>query len=266
MAPARLAPCRDLATNGIGVGARELPGSHHHAQRRFGITESNFRRTFELDLGGIHEMKDHDLMPAVAEVAKGREREIALEQEIRNKDNHPASSEQRGEALQCRVGRRALAIRRIEETPNDPGPLTGFDPRGDDLPHLLIERHKTGRISLAQQNECERGTQPVGVRALREPLWRAAPRHRTTRVDQDHRAKVRFLFELFDEQSIGTSQDPPVEVSKLVPRLVGAVLGEFHRESAKRRAVQAGEKALHDALGDNLYAPQPSNLGGIEEI
>jgi len=30
--------------------------------------------------------------------------------------------------------------------------------------------------------------------------------------------------------------------------------------------VQAGEKALHDALGDDLYAPQPSNLGGIEEI
>ena len=168
--------------------------------------------------------------------------------------------------MQRRVCRRALAIRRVEETANDTGPLTSFDPRGDDLPHLLIECHKTGCISLAQQNKGERGTQPVGVRPLREPLWRTAPRHRTTRVHQNHRAKVRFLLELFDEQAIGTSQDPPVEVPKLVPRLVGAVLGEFHRESAKRRSVQAGEKALHDAFGDDLYAPQPSNLGGIEEI
>ena len=173
-------------------------------------------------------MKDHDLMPAMAEVAKGGEREIAVEQEIRNEDNHAASSEQCGQALQRRVCRRALPIRRVEETANDTGPLTGFDPRGDNLPDLLIECHKTGCISLPQQNECERGTQPVGVRALREPLCRAAPRHRTTRVDQDHRAKVRLLLELFDEQSIGTSQDPPVEVAKLVPGLVGAVLGEFH--------------------------------------
>ena len=168
--------------------------------------------------------------------------------------------------MQRRVCRRALAVRRVEQTANDTGPLTGFDPRGYDLPHLLIECHKPGCISLAQQNKGERGTQPVGVRALREPLWRAAPRHRTTRVDQDHRAKVRFLLELFDEQAIGTSQDPPVEVAKLVPRLVGAVFGEFHRESAKRRSVQAGEKTLHDAFGDDLYAPQPSNLGRIEEI
>ena len=39
-------------------------------------------------------MKDHDLMPAMAEVAKGGERKITVEQEIRNEHDHSASSEQ----------------------------------------------------------------------------------------------------------------------------------------------------------------------------
>ena len=94
VAPARRTPCRDLATNGVGVGTRELAWSHDDAQRRFGITESNFRRTLQLDFGGIHEVKDQDLMPTMAEVAKGGEHKIAVEQEIRNEHNHSASSEQ----------------------------------------------------------------------------------------------------------------------------------------------------------------------------
>ena len=135
----------------------------------------------------------------MAQIAQRDEREIAVEQEIGNQHYHAAPSQQRSQTLQRRVCRGPLTIWRVEETAHDTRPLTGFDARRDDLPHLLVERHKTGRIALAQKNECERRSQPIGIRTLRESLRRAAPRHRTTRIDQDHRSKVRFLFELFDE-------------------------------------------------------------------
>ena len=255
MTPARLAPCGDLSSNGVGVSTRELAWSHDNAHCRFRIAKADFWRPAELDLRRIHEVKDYDVMSAMAPITKGGEREIAVEQEIGNEHHHAASSEQSRQTLQRRVCRGPLTIWSVEETANDTRPLTGFDAGRDDLPHLLIERHKTRRIALAQENECERRSQPVGVRTLRESLWRAAPRHRTTRIDQDHRAKVRFLFELFDEQAIGTSQDPPIEIAELIPGLVGSVLGEFHGESAKGRSVQTRQKPFHHACGDDLDAP-----------
>ena len=74
------------------------------------------------------------------------------------------------------------------------------------------------------------------------------------------------MLELLDEQTVGAGEDLPVQVARLVPRLVRPVFRELHREPAKRRAVDSGEEALDDALGHDLDPAEARHLGGIQQI
>ena len=131
---------------------------------------------------------------------------------------------------------------------------------------MLIEGHESSRIALPQQNQRQRRGQSIRVRALGQAFGRTLPRHGSTRVDQDHGAEIRLFFELLYEQSIGAPQDPPVEILQLIPRLVGAVLGELDREPAEGRPMQPGQEPLNDALGDDLDATEVRDFGRIEQV
>ena len=92
------------------------------------------------------------------------------------------------------------------------------------------------------------------------------PRHRLARVNEDHRAQVRLLFELLDEQPVGPAKNPPIEIPQFVAGLVGAVLGEFHREPPERGPMDAREESFYDPLGDDLNPAQAGDFRRVEQI
>ena len=98
-------------------------------------------------------MKDDDLVAAMPEISQRGEHQLSIEQQIRDQHDHSAPGEQGGQALQRGVCRGPLAIRCVEQTTYDASPLTGLHPRRDQLTHLLIEGHESGRIALPQQNQ-----------------------------------------------------------------------------------------------------------------
>ena len=53
---------------------------------------------------------------------------------------------------------------------------------------------------------------------------------------------------------------------ELIAGLVGPMLGELDRESAKRRPVHAGEEPFNHSFGDDLDTTQASDFGRIEKI
>src|SRR2546430_3090873 len=121
----------------------------------------------------------------------------------------------------------AMSIRCIQQPADEAGPLSRLYAWRYQLAHLLVECHEPSRVPLPQKNQRERGSQPIGVRALRQALRVSTPRHGTTRIDKDHGAQIRLFFELLYKQTIRPGEYAPVEIPQFVARLVGAVLGEF---------------------------------------
>src|SRR2546426_338202 len=111
---------------------------------------------------------------------------------------------------------------------------------------------------------CRRGTPP------RPPAPRSRS-HRGERLQRDpadrRAARQSWLrSELLDEQAVGAGEHLPVEITRLVARLIGAVLGEFDREPAEWRTVDAGEEPLHDPLRHDLDPTEASDFSGIQQI
>jgi len=65
---------------------------------------------------------------------------------------------------------------------------------------------------------------------------------------------------------IRAAEHAPIEIAQLVTGLVGAVLGELHREAAERRPMDPRQEPFYDTLGDDLDAPQTRHFGGVEQI
>ena len=69
----------------------------------------------------------------------------------------------------------------------------------------------------------------------------------------------------FEEAAVGAGEDIPVDVPQVVALGVGAVLGEFLGEAEVRRAVEPGDEAVDDGLGDQVEAGDGGESGGVEE-
>src|SRR6185503_13187691 len=60
---------------------------------------------------------------------------------------------------------------------------------------------------------------------------RAAPVHRLADVQHDRRAEVGLFFILPHDPPVGARRDLPIDVARVVARLIGAILRELHRKS-----------------------------------
>ena len=139
-------------------------------------------------------------------------------------------------------------------------------PRRRDGANRLVEGDQAGSIALPQQHECERRGKSSGVVELGEAVRRTAPRHRRAGIEHQHRAEVGLLLELLDVEAVGAAEQLPVHVARFVARLVLPVLGELHRKPAPRRTMQAGQKPLDDALGEDFEAAEAGDIVGLQEI
>ena len=172
------------------------------------------------------------------------------------------------------VGQIALAGSvRSGERGEDAAPLIAVRARRHGVTHRVVDEHDADGVALPEQEERERSTDALRVRELGQacaapasPGGCARPVHRPARVEDERGAQVGFFLELFDDPAIGPCRDPPVEVAQVVAGLIGAVLGEFRRESAARRAVKAGQEAVHDPARDDFEIAKGGESGGIGEI
>src|SRR5688572_3592802 len=58
------------------------------------------------------------------------------------------------------------------------------------------------------------------------------------------RAEIGFVLEFLDEITIGAREEPPVEITRIVPRAVGAILGKLDGKPVKRAAMQPMPKTF----------------------
>ncbi len=77
-----------------------------------------------------------------------------------------------------------------------------------------------------------------------------AERHRRARVDDEVDGEVLFLLVEADEEALEALVDVPVEVAKIVARLVVAVVGELDAAPALLRAPLGAQAAREDPPAD----------------
>ena len=209
-----------------------------------------------------HAPGDHD--------ARGNEcleREVAVEQEIRDEDDQAATAELVDHPAERRLRCGALAWLGVLQRGEQLIPVPATRPRREDPPYFVIEGDQAGGVPLPEQDQRQRRGQQARVGQLGQALARCAgPGHGTAGVQHQHGAEVGLFLVLLDVQPVGAGEKLPVDIAGLVAELVRPMLGEFNRESAAGRAMQPPEKTLDDALGDQLDSAQAGDFVRIEEV
>src|SRR6185312_703652 len=89
--------------------------------------------------------------------------------------------------------------------------------------------------------------------------------HGVAGVEQNGDLRIGFAAVAFEIAALGASEEIPVHVAQVVSGHVGPVLGEFLAEAKIRRAMQAGDKAVHDRLCEQVQRGDTCQYRGIEE-
>ena len=69
-----------------------------------------------------------------------------------------------------------------------------------------------------------------------------------------------------DGEPIGAGEHLPVDVARLITRLIGTMLGEFDGEATKGRAMQPGEEPFDHTFGHQLEATELRHLVRVEQV
>src|SRR5262249_11999819 len=109
---------------------------------------------------------------------------------------------------------------------------------------LVVETHQAYGIALSQQQQRKGRGEPLGVGKLGEPVrrgriltdahLRATPRHRSADVEHDTGAEIGLFLVLANDPTIGAGGNLPIDVPKVVARLVRPVISELDREAFTR--------------------------------
>ena len=88
-------------------------------------------------------------------------------------------------------------------------------------------------------------------------------RHGRRSIEQDQQLRIGFAAIALEEALLGAREDVPIDVAEVVALGVGAVLGEFLGEAEIGRAVEPGDEAIDDGLGDEVEAVDGGEGGGV---
>src|SRR5438034_5403331 len=72
-------------------------------------------------------------MATMTQVAQCRKRQLTVEQQVGDEYDEPPPGEQRRETHQCRLRRRPLTVRRVDQTSHQSRPLSRLHSRRHDL-------------------------------------------------------------------------------------------------------------------------------------
>ena len=84
-------------------------------------------------------------------------------------------------------------------------------------------------------------------------------------IEQDEQLGIGLAAIALEEAAVGAGEDVPVDVAQVVAFGVGTVLGEFLGEAEVGRAVEAGDEAVYDGLGNQVEAGDGCEGGGVKE-
>jgi hypothetical protein len=192
---------------------------------------------------------------------------VAIQQQVGDENHESAAAELIHHPTQGGLGGGPLPRLGVLQRGEKLVPVSPARPRRENPPDFIVEGDQTGRVPLPKQHEGQRRRKKPRIGELGEPLaGRAGPRHRAAGVEHQHRPEVGLFLVLLDVETFGSREQLPVDVARLVTQLVGPVLGEFDRESAAGGAVEAGQEAFHDPLGDDLDPAQAGDFVGIEKV
>ena len=136
-------------------------------------------------------MQHNHLVSAVLEELEGPQREIALEQQVGDKDDQTASPQQVDHPAQRRLRRGALTRHHANQLRQQLMPLRTAGTGRKDTAHRIVERDQPSRVPLSQEDQPDGCRQPLGVGQLRQGAGRvASPRHGATGVEHKHRPQV----------------------------------------------------------------------------
>src|SRR5262249_17401169 len=89
--------------------------------------------------------------------------------------------------------------------------------------------------------------------------------HRPARVEEHRDLAVGLAAIALQIGALGAGEHVPVDVAKVVARIVRAILGEFLTESEIRRAMQTRDEAIDHSFRNQLEAGDSGESSGVEE-
>ena len=137
--------------------------------------------------------------------------------------------------------------------------------RGADVvAHFVVENDQAGGIALILDGEIEKRRGRVArVIHLGDAVRRVL--HGIAGVEQHGEQAVGFAAIALQVGALGAREDVPIHVAQIVAGRIGAVFGELLAEAEIRRAVQAGDEAVHHRLGDQVEAGNSGEHRRIEK-
>ena len=135
----------------------------------------------------------------------------------------------------------------------------------DIVAYLIVKDNEAGRVPLVVDGEIEkRGGRKAGVIHLAGRLSPArGVVHRIAGVEQDGELAVGIAAIALEIAAFGAGKKIPIDMAQIVPRRVGAVLGELLAEAKIRRAMETGDEAIHHCPGEQVKARNAGQHGGI---
>src|SRR5438105_7282150 len=214
-------PFVDHLVHGLTVRGTDVGDARRDLERTLGIDEHGFSTRRQFALRGIHEVENGHVVAYGPQAAYGPLDVRNVHEQIGNEHDHAAAADEPRGLLEGNRRRRRAAGAGFLERSDNAAPLSIARAWRNRAANLRIEAHEPDGIALPEQQQRERGSQPLGIGELGEARrggWfrscectelRAAPGHRLADVEDNTGAKVALFLVLLDEPPSGAGGDPP---------------------------------------------------------
>jgi hypothetical protein len=207
----------------------------------------------KVDLIGIEEMKEDDIMAAMAKLFEFGCEGFGLGEEIGEDEDHATTTGDLAKALEHERERRLalgrLLLNRMSEREEVRGMATGRELMLDGI----IEAHQADGIALTQEDIRERERERAGITVLcgsfGERIGMMWVVHGGGGIEEEISAEIGLILELLDVVAVAFRQEPPIEMAEIIARRIFFMLGEFDALSAMGALMKTCEQALDIAQG-----------------
>ena len=121
--------------------------------------------------------------------------------------------------------------------------MAGSMPRGEVLTDLLRESQQAHRIALQIKKVSQRCSKGGGIIGLR--VTQRTKSHRAALVGDQMTTQIRFVLEFLNEVPIAAGKDAPIQIARIIPSGVLAILRKLDRKAMVRRFMQTGNKTFY---------------------
>ena len=213
----------------------QVVGAQRHPCSRFRVLEVPRRRPRQVAFGGVHQVKDDDVVAAGAETAERAPQDGGILVAIGHQHHDARPAAQLCDAFE-RFGDLARALR-LDASQRVQDQLQVSRRRRHDVDDVTGQRDQPDAIALLLREPRERRYQEARIIELR--VRRAAEIHRRRRVEREHHVGVGVRLVCLEVEAIGAAVHAPVDAPQVVAGLIGRCSREIDRRSLRARPVHA---------------------------